>query len=95
VTLSFQWDRKKAELNDRKHGVTFNEAKSVFDDPLLLILSDEAHSEAEPRLIAIGVSSKLRILMVVHVERGDNMIRIISARKATSDERNFYEQSNS
>lgn len=88
--LSFEWDTKKAESNEQKHGITFDEASTIFADPLSMTIHDPLHSDAEDRFIIIGDSHKHRILTVVHTERGDN-IRIISARKATKSERSYYE----
>lgn len=87
----FEWDPNKAETNFRKHGVTFAEASSVFDDPLFITLLDEEHSKDEERFITIGVSDKKRLVMVAHAER-ENRIRIISARKATKHEEKFYQE---
>ena len=91
--LEFQWDNRKATENLRRHNVTFEEARTVFSDFLSLTIPDPLHSEKEERLIIIGYSEKQRLLVVVHTERGD-VIRIISARKATSYERKTYESSN-
>ncbi len=88
--LLFEWDPKKAQSNEQKHGITFDEASSIFADTLSLTIHDPLHSENEERFIIIGVSSKKRILTVVHTERGDNL-RIISARKATKKEKLYYE----
>ncbi len=88
--LSFEWDIKKAESNERKHAITFDEASTVFADPLSLTIHDPLHSEDEERFVIIGGSHKNRMLTVVHTERDDN-IRIISARKATKNERSYYE----
>jgi len=88
--LSFEWGTQKAKSNEQKHGITFDEASTVFEDPLSLTIHDPLHSENEERFTLIGVSHKNRILIVVHTERGDN-IRIISARKATKNERSYYE----
>ncbi|HEA68661.1 MAG TPA: BrnT family toxin [Desulfobacterales bacterium] len=88
--LSFEWGIQKAKSNEQKHGITFDEASTVFSDPLSLAIQDPLHSENEERFIIIGVSHKNRILIVAHTERGDN-IRIISARKATKNERSYYE----
>ena len=90
VGLEFQWDNRKAEDNLRKHNISFQEAITVFADFLSLTISDPFHSQSEERLITIGHSEKQRLLVVVHTERGD-VIRIISARKATSYERKTYE----
>lgn len=88
--LSFEWDIEKAKGNERKHDVTFDEASTVFADPLSVAISDPLHSENEDRFILVGNSHKGRILIVVHTERLEN-IRIISARKATKNERSYYE----
>ncbi len=90
--MEFQWDNRKATENLRRHNVTFEEASTVFSDFLSLTIPDPLHSEKEERLIIIGYSEKQRLLVVVHTERGD-VIRIISARKATSYERKTYESS--
>ena len=88
--LSFEWNPVKARSNKEKHGVTFDEASTAFTDQLSITIDDPLHSDNEERYTLIGVSHKYRILIVVHTERGDN-IRIISARKATKNERSFYE----
>lgn len=88
--LLFEWDPGKAQSNEQKHGVTFDEASSVFVDMLSLTIQDPLHSEGEEQFIIIGTSFKNRLLTVVHTERG-NKIRIISARKATKKERFYYE----
>ena len=87
----FEWDPRKAESNLRKHEIGFAEASSVFDDPLFITLLDEEHSTDEERTITIGLSNKNRVLMVAHTER-DNRICIISARKATKNEEEFYQE---
>lgn len=89
---SFEWDESKALMNEQKHGVSFDEAVTVFEDPLSLTIVDEAHSEAEDRFVDIGESRSGRLLVVVYTER-DETIRIISCRPATSAERRAYEQS--
>ena len=92
----FEWDVYKAQSNVRRHGVSFEEAKTVFNDPLLLTYPDDFHSVTEDRLISIGYSGRQRLLLVVHTERDqDNelLIRIISSRKATAAERRTYEES--
>ena len=81
---------KKQRVMNKKHGISFDEASTVFADPLSLTMHDPLHSENEERFILIGASHKNRMLIVVHTERGDN-IRIISARKATKKERSYYE----
>ena len=88
--LTFEWDPQKAESNIEKHGVSFEEASTVFRDPLSLTIDDPLHSTAEERMVQIGISHKNRLLVVVHTERGDK-IRILSARKAIKKERNNYE----
>jgi len=88
--LTFEWDPQKAESNIENHGVSFEEASTVFRDPLSLTIDDPLHSTDEERLVQIGISYKNRLLVVVYTERGDNT-RIISARKATRKERNNYE----
>jgi uncharacterized protein len=89
--LLFEWDPEKAKKNRQIHGITFDEASTVFGDTLSLVIYDPLNSEAEDRFIIIGKSHKNRLLVVVHVERGDK-IRIISARKATKKERDQYEK---
>ena len=91
--LEFQWDTRKAEENLRKHRVSFQEASTVFSDFLSLTIPDPLHSEVEERAVIIGSSEKQRLLVVVHTERG-NVIRVISAREATSYERKPYESGN-
>ena len=88
--LIFEWDPKKAETNLKKHGVSFEEASTAFKDPLSLTIDDPLHSSDEERLILIGMSYNNSMLVIVHTEIRDN-IRIISARKATKKERNYYE----
>lgn len=89
--LKFEWDRKKAAANARKHGVTFAEAVTYFDDPRACYLRNEAPSY-EDRLILIALSSKLRLLFVVHAEVGRDAIRIVSARKASPAQRRIYDE---
>jgi len=91
MALSFEWDLNKAKANLAKHGVSFEEASTVFSDPLSLTIPDPAHSQLEDRFVILGHSCKGKLLVVVHTERGDN-IRIISARRATRRERNAYEE---
>lgn len=88
--VRFEWDPEKADSNYRKHEVLFVEARSVFNDPLLLITEDQEHSIGELRLRAIGYSETSRVLVVVYTERAD-VIRIISAREATRREKKAYE----
>ena len=85
----FEWDDEKARTNLQKHGIGFDEASTIFDDPLFITALDDEHSIDEERYITIGLSSKQRILMVAHTERNEN-IRIISSRKATKNEEKFY-----
>lgn len=89
--LLFEWDTDKAKKNIKVHGVSFDEASTVFKDNLSLTIYDPLHSEEEDRLILIGNSCKNRLLVIVHMERGDK-IRIITARKATKKERKQYEE---
>ena len=89
--MNFVWDENKAEINIRKHGVSFQEASTVFDDYDALQIYDPDHSEEEDRFIMLGMSSALRILVVCHCYRErDEQIRIISARKATKNETATY-----
>ena len=87
----FVWDPDKAVLNKRKHGIDFEEAATIFRDPLLLVIPDWAHSETEERWIALGNSVRQLLLVVVHTE-DEQTIRIITARKATARETRQYEQ---
>jgi uncharacterized DUF497 family protein len=88
--LGFVWDPKKARSNERKHGVSFEEAQSVFSDENGLLLDDPDHSERETRYLLLGLSSSLRILVVSHTLRGADTIRIISAREADPSETRQY-----
>jgi uncharacterized protein len=89
--LKFEWDAPKAIANRRKHGVSFEEAATVFGDPLALTFTDPDHSIRESRYITIGQSHRELIVVVAHIDRGRS-IRIISARRATRHERTIYEQ---
>jgi uncharacterized protein len=89
--MEFEWDKSKAAANVTKHGVSFEEAKTVFSNPLAVIFDDEAHSFEEQREIIIGHSQSNRLMLVSFTER-PNAIRIISARLATRIEREDYEQ---
>lgn len=89
--MNFAWDSRKAALNEAKHGVTFEEAKTVFDNPLAVIFDDETHSADEARELVIGHSQRNRILIISFVERSE-AVRIISARPATRKERKDYEE---
>lgn len=91
--LRFEWDPRKAAANLRKHGVSFSEAETVFSDEHGLLIDDPEHSLDEDRFILLGVSATSRLLVVVHCYRaGDQVIRIISARKADRFERRQYEE---
>lgn len=90
--LEFEWDQSKSKVNFKKHGVSFDEGKTVFDDPLSVTIFDSEHSSDEPRFTDIGMSNKERILVVVYTERASK-IRLISCRKATVWERAIYEKS--
>ena len=91
--VNFEWDPGKATQNRRKHRVSFQEAASVFGDPLAVTYPDPDHSMSEHRFITVGVSGAGRVLMVAHADRNEN-IRIISARKTTQRERKHYEEKN-
>ena len=92
-TLHFEWDEAKAKANVQKHGVSFDEAKSVFLDDQARMIPDPDHSAEEDRFILLGFSSSLKLLVVCHCYRtGERIIRIISARKATRTETQFYER---
>jgi len=88
--MDFEWDLQKANINEKKHGVSFDEACTVFGDYLSFTYPDSGHSILEARYIIIGLSNKSRILVISHTQRGES-IRIISARRATKRERDFYE----
>jgi len=91
MKLNFEWDFDKAKANLKKHGVSFDEATTVFIDPFSMTKSDPDHSVDEQRYIDIGRSDEGRVLVVVYTERGTN-IRIISCRKVTNSERKLYEK---
>ncbi len=94
--IRFEWDRAKDLANQKKHGVSFAEAKSVFFDENALQFYDEMHSGEEDRFIMLGMSNQCRMLVVCHCERDEgNSIRIISARKATRKESSFYSKGTS
>ncbi|WP_323845048.1 BrnT family toxin [Microbulbifer magnicolonia] len=89
--IEFEWDPKKAASNLKKHGVSFEEAQSVFYDEFAVQFFDEENSLAESRFLMLGLSGEASLLLVCHCERDSgNVIRIISARKATKSERKFY-----
>jgi len=90
--LRFDWDERKNRSNKKKHGVSFEEARSVFLDENARLIDDPDHSQDEARFILMGVSEILRVLVVCHCYRQDgDVIRIISARRADSEERSSYE----
>lgn len=89
--MKFEWDEKKAAESLRKHGVSFDEAMTVFEDPLFLIFSDVPHSLREQRYIIMGRSNQGRLLVVAYTSRKDRT-RLISAKKATHWERKAYEE---
>lgn len=89
--LRFEWDKRKAAANVRKHGVAFEEAETVFADERALLMEDPAHSADQDRFLLLGLSATLRTLVVCHCYRAsDDVIRIISARKATRAEQRQY-----
>lgn len=90
--MTYEWDEVKAQLNIAKHGVSFDEAKSVFNDECALVVFDEEHSNDEERFLLLGQSIKERILLVVHCYKQGDIIRIISARKATKKEKKQYKE---
>ena len=91
MELIFEWDEGKAKLNFQRHKVSFEEGKTIFNDPVLFTFLDKEHSLDEERFINIGFSANGRILVLTHTERQDK-IRIISCRRATERERRFYEE---
>ena len=89
--IRFEWDTKKANANIKKHGISFDEARTVFFDEHAKLINDPDHSEDESRFILMGISSSLKIMLVCHCYREDgNVIRIISARKASNQEAKQY-----
>jgi uncharacterized DUF497 family protein len=89
--IQFEWDDSKNVLNKRKHSISFEEASTVFSDDYALLLNDPDHSHEEDRFILLGLSSSIKILIVCHCYRSkDEIIRIISARKANKHEKNQY-----
>ena len=91
--IQFEWDNHKNEINIRKHKISFEEAKTVFYDKNARIIADPEHSQDEDRFIILGLSSALRLLVVCHCYRkNDEVIRIISARKATKNESRQYDE---
>ena len=93
MALEFEWDPVKAKLNLKEHGVSFDEATTIFRDTLSITIADPDHSDYEDRFIDIGMSHRRQLLVVAYTERKDN-IRIISARRATRAERKNYEETN-
>ncbi len=91
MSLTFEWDLRKARSNLVKHGLGFEEASTIFGDPLSLTIPDPDHSLMERRYVTMGRAFNAKLLVVVHTDRGDN-IRIISARRASRRERKFYEE---
>ena len=90
-TLRFEWDAAKAATNVKKHGVSFEDAQSVFADERARLIDDPVHSDGEDRFMLLGLCSSLRLLVVCHCYRSEEgVIRIISARKATKGERLYY-----
>lgn len=91
--MKFIWDEQKAASNLKKHGISFMEASTVFDDPDALRIFDPDHSDFEDRFLLLGFSQTMRILVVCHCYReNDEVVRIISARKATKNEKMTYEK---
>jgi hypothetical protein len=92
ISIKFEWEETKADSNIKKHGVSFEEARTVFYDEHARLINDPDHSENEDRFILLGISSSLRVLIICHCYRSEgNVIRIISARKATHFETRAYE----
>ena len=89
--MKLEWDAKKAVANEKKHGVSFHEASSIFGDPLTITFDDPDHSDNEARQLTFGSSNRHRLLVVVHTQRG-KITRIISARIATRQEKKIYEE---
>lgn len=96
MNLIFEWDENKAASNLRNHKVSFDEAKTIFNDLFLVTFADDFHSDSEERFISLGNSASNRVLLVVHTEFSETefetIIRIISCRKAMATEREIYEQ---
>lgn len=89
--MEFEWNPDKAKINLEKHGVSFQEASTVFNDPLSITFPDPDHSIGENRYVIIGISRFGQLLVISHTDRGEK-VRIISARKTTQQERRFYEE---
>ena len=93
MTIQFEWDEEKNKSNRNKHGIWFEEARSVFNDPESRVFFDNDHSIKEDRFIIIGLSYSARLLIVVHCSKySSSIVRIISARKVTRKEERFYEK---
>ena len=90
--MIYEWDARTASRNLRKHSVSFDEAATIFQDPLALTFDDPDHSVEERRFVTIGRSGQQRILFVAHVDQGEDRVRIISARRATPTESYAYEE---
>ena len=89
--IQCEWDENKNQINQHKHGISFQEAKTVFYDEEALVIDDPEHSETEDRFIILGLSNKANLLVVCHCYRAsDTVIRLISARKATKTESQYY-----
>lgn len=88
--MEFEWNQDKSDANFKKHNITFHEASTVFGDPLAITFNDPDHSTGEHRFLTFGYSRASKLLVVVHTER-QGKIRIISARRATRQERKIYE----
>jgi uncharacterized DUF497 family protein len=91
MTLTFEWDEGNTKRNFKKHGITFDEARTVFNDPFAITVADPHHSDEEERYLDIGLSLEERVLVVWYTERQEN-IRIIGCRRATPSERKTYEE---
>ena len=91
MNVTVEWDPAKAQANLKKHQVSFEEASTVLDDPMFITFLDVEHSLDEERYITIGLSKKKELLLIAHTDRG-GAVRIVSARKATRNERRFYEE---
>jgi uncharacterized DUF497 family protein len=92
---TFEWDERKAASNERKHHISFNEAASAFEDERGLLIADPDHSESEDRFVLLGMSVRSRLLVVCHCDlESEDVIRIISARRATARERRHYLEAN-
>ncbi|MGL1957399.1 MAG: BrnT family toxin [Colwellia sp.] len=91
--IKFEWDVAKAASNIKKHGISFKEAESVFFDEFAMQFFDHENSETEDRFLMLGMSNKTNVLLICHCERDEgNIVRVISARKATKNERNHYQR---